>query len=86
MEKGNCYIYPAILTYEPQQEISVVFPDLNCATSGVDEKDAINSARELLECVLCGLKADNEDIPKPTNISDIKLKSNEKAVLIDFKC
>ena len=86
MKNKDHYFYPAIFTYEEDKEIAVVFPDLNCATSGVDEKDAINSARELLECVLCGLKADNEDIPKPTNISDIKLKSNEKAVLIDFKC
>lgn len=39
------YYYPAIFTYEDGQEISVLFPDFDVATSGVDEKDAFLSAR-----------------------------------------
>lgn len=43
------YIYPAIFTYyEPGKEISVAFPDLDCATSGKDDTDALFSARECL--------------------------------------
>lgn len=47
MKKIERYFYPAIFTYEPGQEISVTFPDLDIATSGVDADDALISAREL---------------------------------------
>ena len=74
--------YPAILTYEERQEIAVVFPDLNCATSGIDEKDAIYSAKELLTCVLKGLEEDGEDIPTPSKIT--KLEENQAIVLVEL--
>ena len=83
MKKIERYFYPAIFTYEPEQEIAVVFPDLNCATSGINDDDAFLSARELLGCVLNGLEEDNEEIPSPTSLSQIKLQDNEKAVLVD---
>ena len=62
MKKIDRYYYPAIFAYEPGEEIAVVFPDLNVATNGVDDKDALLSARELLGCVLNGLEEDNEPI------------------------
>lgn len=34
MKKVERYFYPAIFTYEPNQEIAVTFPDLDVATSG----------------------------------------------------
>ena len=37
MEKVERYFYPAVFTYEPGQEIAVVFPDLDVATSGENE-------------------------------------------------
>ena len=83
MKKIERYFYPAIFTYEPEQEIAVVFPDLDCATSGVNDDDALLSARELLGCVLNGLEEDNEEIPSPTPLSSVKLQPNERAVLID---
>lgn len=84
MKKNERYIYPAVFSYsEEDQEIAVLFPDLNCATSGVDEKDAFLSARELLGCVLYGLEEDGEIIPVPTPLADIKLDINEKSALID---
>ena len=79
MKKTERYFYPAIFTYEPEQEIAVVFPDLNCATSGVNDDDALLSARELLN----GLEEDGEEIPTPTPLVNIKTESNECAVLID---
>ena len=72
MKKTERYFYPAVFTYEPEQEIAVVFPDLNCATSGINDDDAFLSARELLGCVLNGLEGDNEEIPSPTSLSQIK--------------
>lgn len=83
MKNIERYFYPAIFTYEPNQEIAVTFPDLDVATSGVDENDALLSARELLGCVLCGLEEDNETIPAPTPLSQINGQDNERVVLID---
>lgn len=81
--KTDRYFYPAVFTYEPDQEIAVVFPDLNCATSGEDEDDALLSARELLGCVLFGLEEDGEDIPAPTQLCDVQTQPNERVTLID---
>lgn len=83
MKKVERYFYPAIFTYEPDQEIAVDFPDLHCATSGVNDDDAFLSARELLGCVLYGLEEDGETIPAPSPLSNIKTQPNERAVLID---
>lgn len=83
MKKTERYFYPAIFTYEPEQEISIIFPDLNCATSGVNDDDALLSARELLGCVLNGLEEDGEEIPAPTPLSEVGLQQNQRAVLVD---
>ncbi len=83
MKKTERYFYPAVFTYEPGQEIAVVFPDLDCATSGENDEDALLSARELLGCVLYGLEEDGEEIPAPTPLNGVVLEANERAVLID---
>lgn len=83
MKKVERYFYPAIFTYEPDQEIAIVFPDLNCATSGINDDDALLSARELLGCVLNGMEEDNEEIPNPTPLAEITTEPNERVVLID---
>lgn len=83
MKKTERYVYPAVFTYEKGQEIAVVFPDLDAATSGTDDNDALLSARELLGCVLYGMEEDGEEIPAPTLLPDVSLEENERAVLID---
>ena len=83
MKKEERYFYPAIFTYEKGQEIAIEFPDLDVATSGVNEQDALLSARELLGCVIFGLEEDGEEIPTPTALSDIVLEQNERVLLID---
>ncbi len=83
MKKTERYIYPAVFTYEAGQEIAVVFPDLDVATSGTDDNDALLSARELLGCALYGLEEDDEEIPAPTPLSDVVVEPNERAVLVD---
>lgn len=83
MKKPERYFYPAIFTYEPGQEIAVSFPDLDAATSGEDEDDALLSARELLGCVLYGLEEDGESIPAPTPLTELNPDANERAVLVD---
>jgi len=83
MGKVERYVYPAVFSYEPEQEIAVVFPDLDVATSGENEKDALFSARELLGCVMYGLEQDGGPIPAPTALSQVPLEENERAVLVD---
>lgn len=83
MKKVDRYFYPAVFSYEPGQEIAVDFPDLKCATSGINDDDALLSARELLGCVLCGMEEDGEKIPAPTPLASVVLQKNERAVLVD---
>lgn len=82
-KKVERYFYPAVFTYEEGEEIAVVFPDLDAATSGINDDDALLSARELLGCVMFGLEEDGEDIPVPTALSAITLEPNERVVLVD---
>lgn len=83
MKNVERYFYPAVFTYEPGCEIAVDFPDLKCATSGENDDDALLMARELLGCVMYGLEEDNEEIPAPTPLNEVKTNDNERAVLID---
>jgi predicted RNase H-like HicB family nuclease len=83
MKKPERYSYPAVFTYEPGQEIAVVFPDLDVATSGIDDNDALISARELLGCVLYGREVDGEPIPRPSSLTEIQIAENERTALID---
>ena len=83
MKKVERYFYPAVFTYEPGQEIAVDFPDLKCATSGINDNDALLSARELLGCVLYGLEEDGEEIPAPTPLAEVETQPNECAILVD---
>ena len=83
MRKVNRYFYPAVFTYEEGQEIAVFFPDLDVATSGENEDDALLSARELLGVVLSGLEEEGEVIPKASSLRDVVVEKNEKVVLID---
>ncbi len=83
MKKPKRYAYPAVFTYESGQEIAVVFPDLDVATSGTNDDEALTSARELLGCVLYGLEADGEQIPSPSALANIQTAENERTALID---
>lgn len=82
-KKVERYFYPAVFSYEDGEEIAVLFPDLDVATSGVNEEDALLSARELLGCVMFGLEEDGEKIPAPTSLGAVAVEANERAVLVD---
>ena len=84
MKKENRQMYPAIFTYEDGYEIAVTFPDFpGCATSGEDEQEALQMARDALGGRLWCMEDDGEAFPEPTSISDIALESNECVVLVD---
>lgn len=81
--KKNNYIYPAVFTFEEGQEIAVLFPDFDVATSGVDEEDAFKSAKELLGLTLYSMEEDKEEIPQPSPINELRLKKNQVSCLVD---
>lgn len=83
MKLPDRYFYPAIYTYESNGKIAVVFPDLDTATSGDSEEEALLMARELLGITLFGLEEDDETIPNPTPLSSIITESDERVVLVD---
>ncbi len=83
MKQIDRYFFPAVFTYEEGREIAVVCPDLDAATSGTDDDDALLSARELLGLTLFGMEEDGETIPSPSPLPSIKLEANERAVLVD---
>lgn len=83
MKKADRYFFPAVFAYEPGQEIAVVFPDLDCATSGVDDEDALLSARELLGLTILGMEEDGVEIPAPTPLNKVMPEPNERVALVD---
>ncbi len=83
MQKPERYFYPAIFSYEPNKKINVLFPDLNCTTTGTSDEDAFLSARKLLGHILCELEEDNKELPIPTPLSELEVQPNEYTVLID---
>ena len=46
MKQVERYFYPAVFSYAPDQEIAVTFPDLDVATSGTDDIDALPSSAD----------------------------------------
>ena len=85
--KKDMYIFPAIIGKEKnEKEYSVYFPDLDVATSGVDEADAFESARELLGLVIYGKEQDKEKIPKPSKIESLKIGKNEYTIQVMYSC
>ncbi len=84
MKLPDRYCYPAVFGYDPNEaEISVVFPDLDCATSGETDEDALFSARELLGLELLSREEDGDPIPEPSPLSSVSLDAHERAVLVD---
>lgn len=77
------YCYPAVFTYEEGREIAVVFPDLELATSGRDDADALFAARDALGGRLELMEEDEEPIPVPSRITDIAVAGNERVCLVD---
>ena len=77
------YTFPAIFTYE-DDGISISFPDLpGCLPCAVNEIEAVKNAKEALGLHLFGMEQDNEVIPKPSKIADLKMQKKSAAVLIE---
>ena len=82
--KKDCYVYPAIFTYE-DDGISVEFPDLpGCLTCVDTTEEAIKMAKEALGLHLYGIEEENETLHVASNIRDLSLEKNQIPILIDI--
>mgnify|MGYP002626613698 CR=1 FL=1 len=62
--------YLAVIEPNGKGEYGVYFPDLpGCASFGSNYDEAFSNAHEALNLHLYGMQEDNEDIPKPSDIS-----------------
>ena len=77
------YFYPAIFTEEKNGNITVYFPDLEgCSTYGHDIIDALAMAGDSLSLMLYDMEEDNDPIPEPTPLQDLKVKKGSFASYI----
>ena len=81
--KKDTYSYIAVISFD-DDGISIDFPDLiGCFTCAENDNEIFKMAKEVLGLHLCGMEKDNEPIPEPSALKDIKLENNETTVLID---
>lgn len=81
--KKDCYIYPAIFNYK-KDGISISFPDLQgCNTCGDNDEDAFYMAKDALGLYIACKEDDEEKLPEPSKLSEIKLKEDEKVILVE---
>ena len=71
-------VYPANFYYEEDGGYSVEIPDLlGCVTQGENLEEAMEMAQDAaLGWILTAIEAEEEEIPKPSQIEQIKLEGN----------
>lgn len=79
--KKETYTYPAIFRYT-DEKIYITFPDLDeCSTFADSEEEAIEFAKQILSLYIDGI--DENDLPPPSSLKNIKMKKNEIVVLVE---
>lgn len=77
--------YPAIFHPAEEGGFWVTFPDLpECITEGDNIEEAYNMAKEALELVLTDYIKEQKKFPKPSDISNIIIKEDERVMQIQF--
>ena len=64
-------VYPVVLSKGKEYIIAHV-PDFNISTQGKDEADAMEMARDAIGLTGIDMEDENEELPTPSMISDIK--------------
>lgn len=81
--KKDCYIYPAVLSYD-KDGINIYFPDLpGCNTCAMNDEEAYYMAKDALGLFIACSEEDGLELPKAKSLKEIKLKDNERATLIE---
>lgn len=77
------YIFPALFEYA-EDGISVSFPDLpGCFTCGDTTEHALQMAKEALALHLYGMEDDLENIPNPTEPTQLKVDQQSVIILVE---
>ena len=84
----NDIVYPVILTYEDDL-IYIGIPDFetdNYISFADNMNDVIKTAKELITLFYTELEENKKEIPKPSDIKDIKktLKDNQEVIYINL--
>ena len=81
----DMYSYVALFTYE-EDGIIIKFPDLPgcypCADKD-DTEEALKNAKEALGLHIFGMEQDGEELPSPSNITQIIIEKDQVPVLIN---
>ena len=79
----NTYIFPAIFNYA-DDGISIEFPDLpGCFSCSETTEEAFSDAKEAMGLHLWGMERDDDIIPEPSDIRNIKLGKDDVLVMIE---
>ena len=80
------YSYVALFTYE-EDGIVIEFPDLPGCYPCADKDDtegALKNAKEALGLHIWGMEQDGEELPEPSNITQLILEEGQVPVLINI--
>lgn len=79
------YYFIAVLEYSEKGTIGVYFPDLpGCISGGENTEKAMENAKEALSLHLYGMEEDKEEIPSPSELSEIELGKNEIPTMVEI--
>ena len=74
--------YPIII--EPNDDFFVVFvPDFNINTQGTSIADSMEMARDAIGMCGCYMQDNNQSIPAPSNIEDVKAEKGTIVTMVD---
>lgn len=83
MQKQDKYVYPAIFDYN-KDGVAISFPDLDgCFTCADNDAKALHMAKDALAGHMWTREDFEEEIPEPSQLIDLKLEDNQRAVLIE---
>lgn len=74
-------VYPIIMT-QGKEYIVVYIPDFNINTQGTDYVNAIEMARDAIGIMGVDMEDENEALPKPSAISEIKTATGADVVTL----
>lgn len=76
--------YPIVLTPVKEGGYAVNVPDLDIYTQGKDIADAMYMARDAIGMWICYEQDEGRPIPKPNQITNIKIEPEEIKTLVDI--
>ncbi|KXZ17906.1 pilus assembly protein HicB [Bacillus nakamurai] len=79
------YLFPAIFDSgeDGSEGYTITFPDLpGCISEGDDLENAMSMAKDVLEGFLYGMEEDGEEIPSPSNPSELDVPKTGFVVMV----